>query len=136
MPDKFLKISYIVSFVADNALAQLRAQLEENAKRPFTTAKELLEVLTVAFGNFNRKQEARSEYWSLYQGTGDFKSFWAEFQRLALELDHSKATLIEDLIKKSHHSIQLQLVTGHEHTDLLQLAKHCQRIELGLKQTS
>ena len=98
MPNKFLKISYIVSLVADKALAQLRAQLEENATRSFTTAKELLEVLTVAFGNVNRKQEACSEYRSLYQGTGDFRSFWAEFQRLASELDHSEATLIEDLI--------------------------------------
>ena len=105
MPNKFLKISYIVSLVADNALAQLRARLKDKATQLFTTAKKLLEVLTVAFENVNCKQEARLEYQSLCQGTGDFRSFWAEFQRLASELDHSKATLIEDLIKKSHHSI-------------------------------
>ena len=42
--------------------------------------------------------------------------------------------MIDDLIEKSHHSIQLQLATGNEDsTDLIKLARHCQRIEHQLK---
>ena len=91
-------------------------------------------MLTASFGDTNRKRNARMEYRSLRQGTRDFNTFWAQFQRLAAELDHSEETLIDDLIEKCHHSIQRHLVDGEEDpTNLLQLAKRCQRIEQRLK---
>lgn len=134
MPTEFLKMLYVQSRVADNPLAQISTRLDEDAARPFTTAKEMLVVLTAAFGNKNRKREARMEYRSLRQGTRDFNTLWAEFQRLAAELDHSDETLIDDVIEKCHVSIQRHLVAGEEDpTDLLQLATRCQRIEQGLK---
>ena len=80
----------------------------------------MFEVLTAAFGNANKKQEARANYRGLRQGDQAFSVFWAEFYRLSQDLDHSEATLIDDLIEKSHHSIQNQLATGGEDpTDLI-----------------
>lgn len=134
MPTESLKISYVQSLVADNALAQLSARLQEDAMRPFATAKIMFDVLTAGFGNPNRKQKARAAYRSLRQGTREFSSFWAEFRRLAQDLNHSEETLIDDLSDKCHYSIQRQLATGEEDpTDLVQLAKRCQRIEQALK---
>ena len=65
----------------------------------------MLEVLTAAFSNANEKQEARAKYRGLRQEDQAFSTFWAEFYRLSQDLDHSEATLIDDLIKKSHYSI-------------------------------
>lgn len=43
-------------------------------------------------------------------------------------------TLIDDLVHKSHHSIELQLATGDElPSSLSQLALRCQRIWQSLK---
>ena len=134
MPTEESKRGYLQNRTADNALAQLKPRLRPNATRPFATASEMFDVLTAAFGNANQKQEYRAKYWSLRQGTQDFSAFWAEFQRLSQELDHSDETLIDDLIEKCNYSIKKQLASGEEHpTDLLELARRCQRIEQQLK---
>ena len=134
MPTESLKILYIQSLLANNALGQVSARLGEDFTRPFTSAKEILEVLTAGFGNANEVEEARSAYQSLRQGTRDFSLFWAEFQRLSQLLDHSDGTLIANLIEKLSASIQRQLSTGGvQPTDLLELAQRCQRIENQLK---
>ena len=112
MPTESLKILYIQSLLADNALGQVSARLGKDSTRPFTSAKEILKVLTAGFGNANEVEEARAAYRSLCQSTRDFSSFWAEFQRLSQLLDHSNGTLIADLIEKSSASIQRQLSTG------------------------
>ena len=54
MLTKFLKILYIQSFVADNALLQISAQIGEKATQSFTTAKKMLDS--------NEKKEARAAY--------------------------------------------------------------------------
>ena len=134
MPAELLKKSYMQSRVSGNALAQLESRLPENTTRPFTMVNEMLDILTSAFGDPNRKQTARTKYRTLRQGDRDFSDFWAKFQRLAARLDHSKETLIDDLVEKCRYTIQQQLATGEEDpTSLNQLAKRCQRIELSLK---
>lgn len=109
-----LKRSYLQNRLADNAFAQLKPRLRADATRPFTSANEIFETLTAAFGDPSRKQNARTSYRAMRQGEKDFNTFWAELQRLAAELDHSEETLIADLIEKSHYTIQQQLATGEE----------------------
>lgn len=92
MPTELLKKSYVQSRVSGNALAQLEPRLRENTTRPFTMANEMLDILTSAFGDPNRKQTARTKYRTLRQGDRDFSDFRAKFQRLAARLDHSKET--------------------------------------------
>ena len=79
MLTKALKKFYLQSRVADNALAQLSTCLEKEATQPFASAKEMFKVLTAAFGDTNRKRNARTEHRSLWQGTQDFNTFWAQF---------------------------------------------------------
>ena len=69
MPTEALKKSYVQSRVADNALAQLSTQLEEDTTRPFETSKKMFDVLMAVFGDTNCKRKARIEYRSLWQGT-------------------------------------------------------------------
>lgn len=134
MPTELLKRLYVQSRVSGDALTQLEPRLRANSIRPFAIAIEMLDTLTTAFGDSNRKQMARMKYRTMRQGDREFSDFWTEFQRLAAELDHSEETLIDDLIKKCHYTIQQQLATGKEDpTSLSQLAKRCQRIELSLK---
>ena len=86
----------------------------------------MFKVLTAAFGNANQKQETWTQYCNLWQGDKDFNTFWTEFLKLSQKLDHLEATLIDNLIKKSHYSIQLQLTIGNENfADLIQLARRC-----------
>ena len=53
------------------------------------------------------------------------------------ELDYSKLTLIDDLINKSHHSIQIQLSTGQNFSiKFIEMAWYCQHIWQSLKKTN
>ena len=72
MPTEFYKIFYIESRLADNALAQVSPRLDDESTRPFTTAREMFDVLTAGFGNPNELEEARASYQSLRQGTRKF----------------------------------------------------------------
>ena len=137
MPLEEAKRGYVQSCVGGHALAQLKPRLRPNSTNPFVSADEMFKVLMAAFGNANQKQEDRAAYQLLNQGTRDFSSFWAKFQRLAQDLDLSEETKISDLIQKSHHSIQHKLATGDEKpTNLVQLARRCQRIEQALKEAN
>lgn len=122
-----LKRKYVQSQVGGNALAHVKSRLGSDTTRPFATADEMFAVVEAGFGDLNRQPNARAAYRALRQGTKDFSVFWAEFQLLASELDNAEDTLIDNLIDKSHHSIQQQLATGGEDsTNLVELAKRCQ----------
>lgn len=62
--------------------------------------------LTVLLPESSGGKTTNTRYRIMRQGDRDFNDFWAEFQRLAAELDHSEGTLIDDLIEKSHYTIQ------------------------------
>ena len=106
MPTKILKKAYVQSRVSSNALTQLKPRLHESNSRPFAMAHKMLDKLISAFGDLNRKQTAHTKYRTLQQGDWGFNNFWTKFQRLAAKFDHSKETLIDNLIKKCHYTIQ------------------------------
>ena len=105
MPLEEAKRGYVQNRVGGHTLAQLKPRLRPNTTNPFVLSDKMFEVLTAAFRNANQKQEDCVAYRSLNQGIRDFSSFWAEFQRLAQDLDLNEETKISDLIQKSHHSI-------------------------------
>ena len=57
MSTKTSKQGYILSCVANKALAQLKPRLRADAMRSFTPADEMFDVLTTAFGYANEKQK-------------------------------------------------------------------------------
>ena len=74
----------------------------------------MLQTLKAAFGKSNRKQNAQTIYGALRQRLRNFTYCWAEFQRLAAELDYRNKTFINYLIEMLHDHIQQQFATGDE----------------------
>ena len=56
----------------------------------------MFEILQKVYGDSNCAHTAANKFHDLKM-TGDFNSFWTEFQVLTSELDYSKATLISEL---------------------------------------
>ena len=83
MPMKAIKLAYIQSLTADNVFAQLKSRLGPKVTKPFKTASKMFNMLTAAFGNPNKKQEARTKYCDLQHGQKEFCAFWAEFLSLS-----------------------------------------------------
>lgn len=128
-PTEAQRMTYVQSCVGGDAMGHLAQRLRRDAVIRFTTAQQMLDCLEAVYGDPNRKKNSRNKYRNLRQGDKDFNTFWPEFQRLAADLDHNEATLIDDLVHKSHHTIQLQLATGNKlPTGLSALALRCQRI--------
>ena len=65
-------------------------------------------------GNWNRQQNAENKYQNLYQSSKDFKTFWKEFQWLAVKLDQTQVILISDLISKLLLHMQCYIVDKKE----------------------
>lgn len=76
------------SRVEGDAWKHLEARLDLKSKKPFTNAKQMFEVLRKASGDVNKKRTAMNKFRDLRM-TKDFSSFWAEFQVLSSQLDHS-----------------------------------------------
>lgn len=114
MPTERQQMVYVQSRVGGLAMKHIQPRLRADAMIRFVTAQEMFDHLEAIFGDPNRKLNSRNKYRSLRQGDRDFNTFWAEFQLLSADLDHNEATLIDDLVYKSHHTIQRQLATGDE----------------------
>ena len=86
----------------------------------------MLTYLKRVFGYSNRRKNTENKFRALRQGSKNFNTFWAEFQRLAIELDWNDATLISNLMSKLMYNMQRQLNTGDKQlTNLLEYAEHC-----------
>ena len=132
MPTELLKKAYVENRVGGEAMGHLEPRLQKGAMKPFLTAEEMFDQLERTYGDPNRKQTAMNDFRSLRQGSKDFNTFWAEFQRLAAELDHNEATLISELKHKLSWGMNRQLATGAEApTDLYEFAHKCQRLSDG-----
>ena len=123
-----LHMAYVDSHVDGKAYKHLAARSKIGAQKPFATAKKMFEILQKAYGDVNQAHTAMNKFQDLKM-TKDFNSFWAEFQILALELDHNEATLISELKYKLTSSLSRamadsvsQLKNIHEYAQQCQLA--------------
>lgn len=69
---------------------------------------DILDILERAFGDPNRVNNARNELFSLRQTNKEFGTFFAEFQRLALEgkmPEETLPTLLEQAISRELRSM-------------------------------
>jgi hypothetical protein len=99
-PTPALQISYIQSRVVGTATLHINPRLRPTTTNKFKTVDEIFEVLDKVFSDPDRKYTARQAYRKLYQNKDTFATFWAEFQRLTVELDIDEETLINDLCHK------------------------------------
>ncbi|QSZ32178.1 hypothetical protein DSL72_001749 [Monilinia vaccinii-corymbosi] len=105
------RLSYVTGRLTGAAAAQIRPY---NRKGQFVTLKDyddLLNILERAYGNVNKKAEARKQLMTLRQKNLPFNAFYAEFQRLAQEagMADDDATLV----------ILLEQGLSNELTDLI-----------------
>ena len=107
MPTESDCMIYIQSHISPSAMFNLMPQLQSESTNQITRVKEMFKVLEASFGDPNRARNARIQYQNLRQGNKEFTTFWAKFQQLAAELDHSKPTFIDDFINKFYYLIQI-----------------------------
>jgi TolA-binding protein len=132
-PTQALQIGYIQSRVAGTAALHINPRLRPNAANKFKTIEEIFEVLDKVFSDPDRRYTARQAYRKLYQNKDTFSTFWAEFQRLTVELDIDEETLIDDLRHKVNTKMQNALITEINPTSLHALARKCLLIDQNLQ---
>ena len=81
------RIVYVLNCLDGRAFKHVKPRARKNASKPWKDLDEMLTHLERVFGDANCLENAESEYQNLRQGNQDFNSFWADFQRLALEID-------------------------------------------------
>ena len=128
-PTQALQIGYIQSRVAGTAALHINPRLRPTAVNKFKTANEIFEVLDKVFSDPDRRYTARQAYRKLYQNKDTFATFWAEFQRLTVELEINEETLIDDLRHKVNSKMQAALVTEINPVSLHALARKCLLID-------
>jgi hypothetical protein len=132
-PTQALQIGYIQSRVAGIAALHINPRLRPTATNKFKTADEIFEVLEKVFRDPDRRYIVRQAYRKLYQNKDSFATFWAEFQRLTVELDIDEETLINDLRHKVSSKMQAALVTEINPISLHALARKCLLIDQNIQ---
>jgi hypothetical protein len=125
-PTSDLEMGYVENRVGGTATKHLAPRLRSGSANPFKSAEEMLEVLERIFADPNRRMTALQEFRRLYQGNKDFNSFWAEFQRLAAEIDYSPETLIDELRNKVSAELERAIITETDPGNVYALARKCQ----------
>ena len=118
--------------IGGDAVKHVRARLRPDSDKPFQTAEEVLQVLIRVYGDPNKEETVLREFSNLKQVEKykEFPTFWAEFQRLAHELDHSEKTLLSELRLKMSFQLQKALATeSYRATDIHEFAKLCMHTE-------
>lgn len=129
-PTDQLKIGYIQNRLAGKAARQIYPRLRRDSKLRIESPGELFEAIHGIFGDDNKTQTAHSEFRALTQGRSRFADFWAEFQRITLDLLMDEQTLIAELRSKVNRTMKQALVNDVAPTTLRALAKRCVRYEI------
>ena len=128
-----LQITYAESRIGGDAAKHIAPRMRATALNRFETAEEIFDLLYQVYGDPDRRHTAQREYSKLYQGRKPFSEFWAEFQRLAAELEYNQTSLIDDLRHKLNPNLQTALINAPDPIDLYSFAKDCQRVDQRLR---
>lgn len=99
-------MDYIENRCDGAAMSHLAPRRRKDTLRPFTTGEEMFDLLERVYGDPNRQHTAMNKFRALRMKDKDFNTFWAEFLRLAADLDHGDATLISELTYKLTPSLR------------------------------
>lgn len=94
------RVVYTISRLTSTARAQVLPHAKSNGTYDFKDYTDILDLLSLAFGDPNLRRTARSELFKLRQTNKEFSVHIAEFQRLAAESETPPAHLI-DLLEES-----------------------------------
>ena len=94
------RMVYVMNRVGGDAFGHLEPRARANACRLWKDSDKMLAYLEQVFGDPNRRANAEIQFRALHQGSKDFLIFWAEFQRLSIELNRNNETLISNFTSK------------------------------------
>ena len=78
---------YVLNCVSGTTFGHLEPCARINATKPWKDLDKMLAYFERVFGDSNRRANAETKFRDLQQDRKDFNTFFAEFQRLAIELD-------------------------------------------------
>lgn len=113
-PPEVLRMDYIKIRCDGAAMGHITPRRRKDAAKLFATGEEMFNLLERAYGNPSCQHTAMNKFRALQMQDEEFNIFWAEFQRLAANLDHGDSTLISELTRKLIPSLQRQLTTGEK----------------------
>ncbi|KAG8672828.1 hypothetical protein FPOAC1_006120 [Fusarium poae] len=91
-PTRLARMSYVTGRLKGRAYAQVLPHIKAGECQ-LPDYQDIIDLLERAFGDPNRINNARAELFRLRQTHKDFSTFFAEFQRLALEGEMSEEAL-------------------------------------------
>ncbi|OAF61213.1 hypothetical protein VC83_02476 [Pseudogymnoascus destructans] len=128
--------------IGSNALKFLQSQAKISAYdrcgfEPFTGIEECgiktSDIKAEPIAAFFNLENLMQELYSV-QNKDNFATFWAEFQRLTVELDYSEETLIDDLCHKVNTKMQTALIAEINPSSLHAFAQKCLLIDQNIQQ--
>jgi hypothetical protein len=128
-----LQMGYVQNLVGGTAAKHLAPRLRPDSLNPFQNAEDMLKALERAFGNPHKKQDAQEAFRKLYQNATPFHEFWAEFQRLATEMEIPEATQLTELEYRINADLQQALASVLDITTVYDMADRCQVIDKKLQ---
>ena len=102
-----LRKTYVKNRIDDNVNKHIVSRIRKKSRNFFLTIEDIFACLFRVFEDSNRKHTILQEFRRLRQSEKKFNFFWANFQRLTIELDHNEKTLIEELRHKLSMKIQM-----------------------------
>lgn len=129
-PTAKLKIGYIQNRLGGRASRYVYPRLRLESMNCIRDPQEIFEVLDGVFGDPDRRHTAHRAFRALQQGRSSFPAFWAEFQRITLDLSMDEKTLIAELRSKVNQPMKQALVNDVAPTMLIALARRCTHYEL------
>jgi len=123
------RMAYVASRLSGTAYALILPKVKYGLYQ-FVDYPQMLEYLENAFGDPDRVQNAQNDLFRLRQKNTDFSSFFAEFERLALEGEIVDTTLTPLLKQAISRELQEMLLHNPSPSnDFRQFAHHLQELE-------
>ena len=123
------RMVYVVSRLKDLAYQQIRPYIRFGMPQ-FSDFELILEILERSFGDPNRASRATQKLHEIRQANREFNTFYAEFQRLALDSGLDEVSLVPILEKAISRELKQLLVTSKPVVyDIHSLAIHLQDLD-------
>lgn len=128
-PMAISRMTYVAGRLTGNAYALMLPKIKYGIPQ-FVDYPEMLEYLERAFGDPDRTQNAQNKLFQLRQKHLDFSTYYAEFQRLALEAEMPESALVPLLFQGISRELQDMLLHNPApSTDYTTYTNHLQTLD-------
>lgn len=129
-PDEQSKLRLAINCLTGDALHQVQSYVR-NGTVDLETLADLITILDTAFGNPNRLAEAEAKLATIQQDGRDFSSYYAEFQRYAIDVNWDESSRLAALKRGLAYRLKNDLVTiTEEPRTFVDFATLCNRLDM------